>query len=299
MSSDLISIEATVSSQASLGTNVNTATVFSSFGPDPIPGNNSDSAETSVVQQPSALQITKTSSTSTAQRGDPVEFLITVFNNSISDATGVTVRDILPEQLIFNPGVSGPNCSLSGGVITCDPVTLASQQGRNEFFGSHVSRCAKAGTVTNTATVSGDFFPIINSSGVDILIDVPPPVGTADLEITLSSLFDPVSPGSTLLYNVEVHNIGPDTANGVFVTGALPPNVSFDPLNSPGCSESNGSVTCCFGIIGINGRTSSSIGMIVDVNAPPRMITFTLDAQGDEPDPDPANNSSSVDVTIQ
>jgi uncharacterized repeat protein (TIGR01451 family) len=147
--------------------------------------------------------------------------------------------------------------------------------------------------------VSGDFFPAVNSSSVDIVLDVPPPVGSADLEVSLFSTFDPVSPGGLLQYVVEAHNIGPDVSNGVFVTGALPPNVSFDPINSPGCSESNGTVTCCFGSLWLNGRTSTPISMIVDINAPPGLITFTTDIQGDEPDPEPANNSASVDVTIQ
>jgi hypothetical protein len=40
--------------------------------------------------------------------------------------------------------------------------------------------------------------------------------------------------------------------------------------------------------------------MNVDIDAPLEPITFTIDAQGDEPDPEPpTNNSASVDVTIQ
>ncbi len=56
--SELITFEATVTPQASPGTNVNTATVFSSVAQDPVSGNNSASANTSVIINPSGLEIT-------------------------------------------------------------------------------------------------------------------------------------------------------------------------------------------------------------------------------------------------
>ena len=255
------------------------------------------------------LEITKTASPNIVQRGDQIEFNLFAFNNGTSDATGVTVRDNLPDHLRFNSFLSSPFCTVSGGLVTCDFFTILDQQGRTDLVFAEVSQCAPAGTITNTATVSAtqdDPDPSNNSSSDDIVVQVPPPSGNADREVTIVSPSpnDTFSPEDIFAYNIEAENLGPESvARGVFVTGVLPPNVSFRPdFSDPRCTESNRTVTCCFGELFLNTPVSQQIWVEIQSNAPAGPITFTVNIQADENEPpgsDPSNNTASVEVTIQ
>jgi uncharacterized repeat protein (TIGR01451 family) len=77
--SELVYIAANVTAQASAGVNINTATVFSDAGQDPIPVNNNDEASTFVVVIPFDLAITGISAVPSAiDPGEPSQLTITV-----------------------------------------------------------------------------------------------------------------------------------------------------------------------------------------------------------------------------
>jgi len=82
--SELVIIEATVTPQASPGTNVNTATVVSSVAQDPFPDNNSSSDSTNVIVNPSDLEITLIAADppATINPGDPSHLAIFVLGGN-------------------------------------------------------------------------------------------------------------------------------------------------------------------------------------------------------------------------
>ncbi|MDP9329030.1 MAG: DUF11 domain-containing protein [Actinomycetota bacterium] len=91
-----INIKVTPTSE---GTITNTATVGGDQT-DPTPANNS-ATESTQVNGVSDLAVTKTASTSNPVEGNTIIYTIALVNNGPSDATGVVLRDLLPNALTF------------------------------------------------------------------------------------------------------------------------------------------------------------------------------------------------------
>jgi uncharacterized repeat protein (TIGR01451 family) len=132
------------------GTISNTATVTGNET-DPFPGNNSDTEDT-VVMPPSAdLALTKSDSADPVNIGVNFTYTIQITNNGPEDATGVTVTDTLPGTVTFVS--ASPGCTEASGTVTCDIGNLAATASISVQI--DVTPTA-AGTISNTATVSGN-----------------------------------------------------------------------------------------------------------------------------------------------
>jgi large repetitive protein len=81
------------------GTITNTASVGGDQT-DPTPANNS-ATESTQVNGVSDLAVTKTASTANPVEGDTIIYTIALVNNGPSDATGVVLKDLLPDALTF------------------------------------------------------------------------------------------------------------------------------------------------------------------------------------------------------
>ncbi len=80
-------------------------------------------------------------------------YTMVVTNHGPATQTGVTLSDTLPPGVAFvssNP--ASPTCALAGGTVTCGLGSMASGASRTV---SIVVRPSTAGTLTNTARVSG------------------------------------------------------------------------------------------------------------------------------------------------
>jgi len=128
----------------------------------------------------------------------------------------------------------------------------------------------------------------------------------ADLGITQSASPNPVFTGKRLTYKINVANHGPEGATGVTVVDQLPAGVRFDSAaTSQGTctlsdatkhSHMGGTVTCRVG--SLSDGSSAQITIVVRAGAP-GMLTNHATVTGDQPDPDPANNSSSITTVGQ
>ena len=209
-------------SASATGTLSNTATVAAAGGvSDPNPANNSATdVDTLVVMADIALA--KTASTTTPTLGSNVIFTITATNNGPSNATGVTVSDLLPLGLAFvsaTPSVGSYNNTTGlwtlGGLANgaSATLTLTAMVNRPQAL---VNQASKSGAAegdplgaNNTATIRLSALPLI--------------------DIQVSETVDDDTPGigQTVSFLVTVRNAGPSNVTGVNVNDNLPAGLSF------------------------------------------------------------------------
>lgn len=109
-------------------------------------------AAAATSHQSADLAITKTDSPDPATVGGQVTFTINVTNlGPRSQATGVTVTDVLPSGYTYVSGSAG--CSASGGTVTCTLGNVAKDATATVQI---VVQATTAGHYNNTATVSGN-----------------------------------------------------------------------------------------------------------------------------------------------
>ena len=276
----------------------NSASVTSDT-PDPNPGNNGVSEDTTVEPPPGAdLGITKSDVADPVTVGDNVTYTVVVSNDGPGLAENVVVTDTLPSGVVFVSATPDQgSCVESGGIVTCNLGSLAN--------GSSVSivvvvTTTTDGQLTNSVSVTSDTpDPNLGNNGVseDTTVEPPPPL-EADLGVTKSDAADPVIAGDDVTYTVVVFNDGPGSAENVVVTDTLPSGVVFVSAtpDQGSCSESGGIVTCNLGTVA-NG-SSVNIVLVVETTTDGG-LTNSVSVTSDTPDPNPGNNGVSEDTTVE
>jgi uncharacterized repeat protein (TIGR01451 family) len=248
------------------------------------------------------LAITKTGP-ATVTGGGPISYALTATNNGPDPATGVTVSDPLPAGVGFvSASSSVGTCTNASGTVTCAIGNLASAGTATIMIDATAP--ATAGTVTNTATVSGnetDPNPANNTASASTQVGGSTG-GSADLSITKYAFsgdfwHSGFQVGNAFYYVLKVKNAGPSTATGVVVSDHLPTGlvVSHVFTTQGTCSKAAGTVTCNLGTLK-SGRVA-----LVTIRVTPSIagsVTNTATVAGNQPDPNMANNSSSVTITV-
>ncbi|TWU28341.1 DUF11 domain-containing protein [Bythopirellula polymerisocia] len=152
---------------------------------------------------------------------ETLSYSVKIDNMGPSAAAGTTFKDTLPSFATFVSGtVSIPGVTLqhSGGVVTADLGTM--QPGATVIITVQALVSDDAtGTLVNTATVSAPKEVNLSNNTDSVSNPVTPRI---DLAITKIDSRDPVEPGSTFTYTLEIKNNGPSNATGVIVTDTLP-----------------------------------------------------------------------------
>ena len=101
---------------------------------------------------------------------------------------------------------------------------------------------------------SGFQFTENGADGSVICIDTGAPFETGsgaeiELEKSLLSPSDTLSPGASLAFAIDIRNGGPDSALNVRVTDGLPPEFTVESIESPGgqCTQGGGEIECNLG----------------------------------------------------
>ncbi|TDE54939.1 gliding motility-associated C-terminal domain-containing protein [Flavobacterium sp. GT3P67] len=266
------------------GVYVNTATI-SGGQTDPNPGNNSSTVSPTPIPQ-TDLIVTKTVSNTTPNVGSNISFTITAINNGPSDATGVSVADVLPSGYTFvsaSPSAgttwTAPNWTIgalaNGATATLDIVVTVNA----------------TGSYVNTATISGgqtDPNPGNNSSTV-----TPTPTPQTDLTVTKTVNNPTPNVGSNISFTITTTNNGPSDATGVSVVDALPSGYTF-----VSATPSTGTWIAPDWTIGalVNGA-SATLEIVATVNGT-GVYANTATISGGQTDPSPGNNSSTVTPAV-
>jgi uncharacterized repeat protein (TIGR01451 family) len=255
---------------AATGTLVNTATVTTPPGVlDPNSGNNSATHVDTLTPQ-ADLSVTKTKSDglNTAVPGTRVFYMIVVANTGPSSANGAAVTDTLPAALTgatWTCAPSGGVCNGGGAgnindVVFLPPGTLVT------YTLTGIIDPAATGSLSNTVTVSPPGGETDPNPGNNTATHTDTLTPQADLSITKTDGRTTAVPGTRVTYTIVAVNNGPSTANGTFVTDALPAALL-------------GATWTCVGASG-GICTGSGAGNINDVvNLPSgASVTYTLSA---------------------
>ena len=231
-------------------------------------------------------------------RGATGTYTLTVSNISLGAASSgiVTVIDTLPAGLIPTAASgSGWSCSIASQTVTCtraDPLgAISSYPAIN--IGASVAQSAAA-TLVNSVTVSGGSELNITNDTASDTVSI---VSSSDMAITKTASPNPIKPGNTLTYTLNVTNNGPSDANNVTVTDTLPATVSYTSATPTQgtCSQSAGTVTCLLGTM--NSGTSATVTIQVTAVTPSSAVNNAA-VTADQPDPNSSNNTATQTTLI-
>jgi uncharacterized repeat protein (TIGR01451 family) len=187
-----------------------------------------------VLEDPqTTLDITKSAdpvSGSDVEPGDTITYTLNVDNTGSSQATGVTVTDVLDSNLNYVDGSCGGatcNYDTNTRTITWDVGTLDAGSDIDLTFETVVADNVTAGTqIFNTATVTADNAPDDTSNQTVHTVVEPDP---ADLQInkSIENNLTSVEQGETYTYTLDVRNIGNSVATNVVITDTLDPDSTY------------------------------------------------------------------------
>jgi uncharacterized repeat protein (TIGR01451 family) len=216
---------------AATATITNTATVAAANQTDPNPGNNTATA-TTTVKALADLAVTKICKPDVAANAGTNGFCdIHVDNLGPSDATSVTLTDVLTSASPFSlvsvtatpsgscaPTGSGPVTSLT---ITCDLGTEPAGGRSTVRVTVTASDVAQVNDVATVNAATAD--PVSGNNQASGRVDF---IGSADLSLTKDGPATVVA-GTQMTYTIKVRNDGPSVARNVAVSDQLPAGVSF------------------------------------------------------------------------
>jgi uncharacterized repeat protein (TIGR01451 family) len=152
-------------------------------------------------------------------------------------------------------------------------------------------------TLTPTATSTGSPTATLTSTAsFTATATTTPTVAGADLSITKVGSPVTLNPGDALTYTLTIGNAGPLTATGVTVTDSLPATVVLlTAAASQGTCSGTTTVVCSLGSLVPSG--SATVTLMVRTG-PVGALINTASVRGNEPDPDPSNDTSSFAVNV-
>jgi len=257
---------------------------------DPDPSNNSSTVTTPVTPQVD-LKVTKTASVSQITPGQNFTYTFVVKNQGPDNATGISVTDTLPAGVTF---VSSGDCTASGQDLTCGVGALAS--GASKTLTVTVKAASNVtGNVVNTAKVKGDQpdpNPDNDTSTVTTPVQLQADLGVVKTKKSPAT----VKTGDTITYEIVATNHGPSNATGVVVTDVLPAGLTNVTTDNNSCTVAEPNITCSLG----NLASGSSVTITVTGKVKPGQTSLvnTAKIKGDQPDPNPDNDTSTVTTPV-
>jgi LPXTG-site transpeptidase (sortase) family protein len=282
-----LTITAKVNSPAPI---TNTAGKTAENEADPTPLD--DTASVTITPVAADIAVAKTVDNSLPNLNGNVTFTVTATNNGPSNATGVKVSDKLPPGLNYlSSGPSVGSYDSVAGVWTIGALANGSKATL---------------TILAKMTVNG---PLTNTASTAVPPDQPDPVpgnNTASATVTaqaadisVTKIVDNATPylNTNVTFTITATNSGPSDATGVEITDNLPAGLAY--VSS---ATAAGTYVQSTGIWHIGGLTNTSTATLTIVAKATTTATVTNTATrtaGNQPDPNSANDSSSVTVTGQ
>lgn len=313
-------VTASIAANVPDGTSLTNRVTVTSSTPDPTTPVTDESTITTVAR--ADLGIVKTAvdasraPITTADAGTEVRYLLQVRNHGPSDAVGpLTIVDTLPAGFSYVSIAEGGS-AWTAAVDVLDPqkVTFTRTAGLaagadadDLVFVALIDPAHPVGTARNTAVVSSptvDPNPSNNTDTADVTI-----TQSADLSITKTHVAGAVRIGDPLDFAITVRNAGPSTATGVTVVDTVPAGLTYvdaahsDPAwtvtAAPVAADGTTAVTAVLTGTLAPGATAPALVLTTRVTpAAYASVTNTAVVTGDQPDPDPSDNTTDDKVTV-
>ena len=258
-----------------------------------------------------------------------LQYTLDVRNVGTAVAFDVAVRDTLPEGSVFRSardtasGEGAFTCSHAGGVVTCTGGTLDGSNNDTPAAGDDVRHIvidvfapSQPGTYVNQAYVDpaeaiAENDETNNSDQTATDVRLTGGGNYTDLVVDSVTADDTtLYPGQQYAYDVTVKNTGTDPAYNVVLRNTLDPGVTFVKVtagNDFDCTHSDGVVTCDGGVLDgsndLDPTHSDTAVVTITVKAPQaKDYTYPMQSRIDPgnttPEANEANNTGSVDVTV-
>ena len=244
------------------------------------------------------LQVTKIPTAATVNAGENDSYTVTVENTGAGAAREVKVVDTLPAGMTYQAHSATASPSTGFSELSATSATVEWEIASIEAAHS-VQITVPVGT--EASLVAGTH--LTNLVAVHSVEQTTPM--QAEGTITTTASADVIAhkrvlgnnealPGERLTYEVSATNDGPSLAWAVKLLDTLPSSVSFLSATS-GCTQSAGTVTCEAGNLE-PGHTASFQIIVTVASDATGTITNTVHAESATPDPEPANNTASVET---
>jgi len=242
----------------------------------------------------------------TTQNPKLATYTVDIKNNGTVTAFGTQITDTLPTGVTYVPGSTS-------GATTVEPVIdTASVPGRHVLSwnlsatpvipGGSRSISFNAiipdtpGTFENDFTVSGD-----NFTQIDKTVRAAVLVGPSDLSVSTTHSGNFLT-GTTGEYSVNVSNAGPDLAEGIFLTAALPAGITYISHIEPewvvsGVTATDITFNYANSVASGGSTTPLTITVNVEAAASPS-ITNSVTVSSTSPDSTLSNNTATDTITV-
>jgi len=255
---------------------------------DPNPDNNNDTVD--VVGIPVAdLRIVKHVSDPRPNFGSNVTFTVAVTNLGPSNATGVTVSDILSPGLVYlSHSVTQGSYNATTGIWDIGALN----EGASALMNLTVL-VNTTGDSNNTVSVTGNEYDPdrTNNDAVSTLNAV-----SADLKIQKTVDRPVINNGETATFTIIVRNGGPDTPSNVVVSDLLPAGLSIVSYN-----VTQGSFNTATGVWEVGSLPAlfqATLTLIVRATQA-GFQTNIVNVSSELPDPLPGDNVDAVTVDVR
>lgn len=217
---------------------LNASATISSDATDPLPGNNSASIATTVIQLSADLGIVSADSPDPVLVGNNITYTMTVTNHGPTPAYNVTFNDATPPSTTFFSFAAPPGWSLSApSVGSTGPVT-------SSIAFLDIGATAEFTFVVRVRPPTPDNTIIMHNPSVSSATSDPSAANNSVTNTTLArtaradvsvTITDPefASPGFDASYLITVTNHGPDNATGLQLIVPTPANTTFVSFQAP------------------------------------------------------------------
>ncbi len=312
---------------------VNTARV-TTVSADPDPGNNSSSSATTVVPPQIDMSVSIQGDSDASAGAGPIAYTVTVRNESLVDATGVTMtsnfitctaQGIQPSQcqnlgapllevtnVTLLDGGLGRACQHGLDTVTCNLATVRQRTNVRIMITLDFDNSVLGRSILHTANVvATNPDPLLTNNTRGFITDVVPNEPRVDLSVSTIATPNPALPGAELTYILNVFQAGPGVATAVRLRDTLSPQVSFvratiSPSDSRcsnlprSCSFSEGVVTCDLATMCVGNRETVRVVVSVPQSSAGSSLlnrTTVSSAAGDV-ETNPSNNTSNVATPV-
>lgn len=302
-----LQITAKVNVVTSMNDYFNTAEIQTAdqLDPDSTPGNGlpEDDISTASVSLKSAdLELTKSVTPTSAAAGEQVTFTINVTNLGPGNATGVTVKDIIPVGYTLIPGSvsNGGTYQVASATLEWKGLSLPTNSNIDLTFNAFVN---PLGSYVNTAQITTSDLPDPDSvpnnnvpteddqDDAEVIFIGP----SADLSLVKNVVAGNTTPvvGSQISFELIIKNDGPNNATGVQVTDLLPSGYQY--VNYSSSAGLYNSATGIWNVGTVDSGVSESLILDVKVLPTGDYLNIAQVTASDLPDPDSTPNNDDGD----